>query len=172
MPAPSLPVAIEPFKWADRAAHVVADVPLSSFPRLSESVMAREGSVQVRCRFERGAQHVAWLRGSLETTVFLTCQRCLEALEMPVSIEVALALVHDEEEAGRLSDDTDYIVVPEQDVVLADILEDELLLALPYIPAHEHCELKYQGVVEAGSESRRENPFQVLAALKKPSAKE
>ena len=174
MPVPYLPAAIEPFKWADRAAQVVADVPLASFPRLCEGLNDHEGIVQVRCRLEREAEvrHVAWLRGTLETVVTLTCQRCLEPLALPVSVTVDLALVHDEEDAERLSDDTDYLVVAEQGLVLAEILEDELLLAIPFIPAHESCELKVRTVEVSGEDSRRENPFQVLAALNKPAANE
>jgi uncharacterized metal-binding protein YceD (DUF177 family) len=57
-------------------------------------------------------------------------------------------------------------------LILAEILEDELLLAIPYIPAHESCELEYRNPEEPVGETRRENPFQVLAALKKPAADE
>jgi len=85
---------------------------------------------------------------------------------------VELALMHDEDDAERLSDDKDYLVVPEQGLVLADILEDELLLAIPYIPSHESCELEYRNPEEPVGEPRRENPFQVLTALKKPAAEE
>lgn len=172
MPVLSLPAAIEPFKWADRAAHVEADVPLATFLRLSEGLVRREGVVKVRCRFERDAQHVAWLRGELEAELTLTCQRCLEPLVLPVAVSVDLALVQDEEYAERLSDDADYLVVPEQGLVLAEILEDELLLAVPYIPMHDACEPGYRSPDHPVTETRRENPFQVLAALKKPAAEE
>lgn len=172
MPVLSLPTAIEPYKWADRAAHVEADVPLASFPRLCEGLTQTEGVVRVRCRFERDAQHVAWLRGELETAVTLTCQRCMEDMVLPVAVTVELALVHDEDYAERLADDADYLVAPEQGLVLADILEDELLLAIPYIPAHEDCDLGVRSVEAAPAEVHRENPFQVLAALKKPAAEE
>ncbi|WP_165391507.1 YceD family protein [Fluviicoccus keumensis] len=151
---------------------MAGDVPLASFPRLCEGLADQAGTVQVDCRFERDAQRVPWLRGTLTTSVTLTCQRCLKPMALPVSVEVELALVHDEEDAERLSDDADYLVVSEQGLILAEILEDELLLAIPYIPSHESCELEYRNPEEPVGETRRENPFQVLAALKKPAADE
>ena len=79
--------------------------------------------------------------------------------------------MHDEDEAEKLPEDADYLVVPEQGVVLAEIIEDELLLNVPYTPMHEDCDaLSYKQDDVAAPV--KENPFQVLAALKKPSAKD
>ena len=171
MPVVSLPAAIEPFKWADRATHVVVDVPLAQFTRLTADVVNTNGSVKIDCRFERNAQRRAYLRGEASTVITLTCQRCLEAMQLPIQTTIDLALVHDEDEAEKLPEDADYLVLPEQGVVLAEIIEDELLLNVPYTPMHEDCDaLSYKQIDEAAPV--KENPFQVLAALKKPSAKE
>lgn len=173
MPVTSLPSAIEPFKWADRATHVVVDVPLAQFTRLAADLVHTNGTVQVDCRFERDAQKMAFLRGDIATTVALTCQRCLETMELPLQITIDLALVYDEDHAKKLSEESDYLVVPEQGVVLAEIIEDELLLNVPFTPMHEACDaLPYQADIEEVAAPVKENPFQVLAALKKPSAKE
>ncbi len=169
MPVVSLPQTIDPFKWADRATQVVADVPLAQFTRLAADLVHTNGSVQVDCRFERNAQKMAFLRGTVATTVTLICQRCLEAMELPLQITIDLALVYDEDHAKKLSEDTDYLVVAEQGVVLAEIIEDELLLNVPFTPMHEACDaLPYQAEVEVEEAAPvKENPFQVLAALKK-----
>ena len=67
MPVVSLPQTIDPFKWADRATQVVADVPLVQFTRLAADLVNTNGSVQVNCRFERDAQKMAFLRGDVAT---------------------------------------------------------------------------------------------------------
>lgn len=171
MPIVSLPTAIEPFKWADRAAHVVVDVPLAQFTRLAADLVDTNGSVHIDCRFERNAQRRAYLRGEVSTVITLTCQRCLEAMPLAIQATIDLALVHDEDEAEKLLEDADYLVLPEQGVVLADIIEDELLLNVPYTPVHDDCHaLSYKQ--EDVAAPIKENPFQALAALKKPSAKE
>ncbi len=172
MSAVSLPTVVEPFKWADRAVHVMADVPLSTFSRLSEGALDPSVTVHVDCRFERDAQHVSWLRGRMEVSMRVACQRCLEPVALPLEVDLDLALLREEAQADRLPDDADFLVVDEHDVSLADILEDELLLAVPYTPVHDACELGYAPAAPEKADVRKENPFQVLAALKKPSAKE
>lgn len=64
--------------------------------------------------------------------VALICQRCLEPMELLVHATIDLALLHKEEHAERLPEDADYLVVEEQDVVLAEIIEDELLLNISF----------------------------------------
>ncbi|MCC6373702.1 MAG: DUF177 domain-containing protein [Moraxellaceae bacterium] len=169
MPVVSLPQTIDPFKWADRATQVVADVPLVQFTRLAADLVNTNGSVQVNCRFERDAQKMAFLRGDVATTVTLICQRCLETMELPLQVTIDLALVYDEDHAKKLSEDTDYLVVVEQEVVLAEIIEDELLLNIPFTPMHEACDaLPYQAEIEGDVPAPvKENPFQVLTTLKK-----
>ena len=110
MPVVSLPPTIDPFKWADRATQVVADVPLVQFTRLAADLVHTNGSVQVNCRFERDAQKMAFLRGDVATTVALTCQRCLETMELPLQVTIDLALVYDEDHAKKLPEDADYLV--------------------------------------------------------------
>ena len=169
MPVVSLPAAIEPFKWADRATQVVVDVPLAQFTRLAADLVHTNGSVQVNCRFERDAQRMAFLRGEASTEVTLICQRCLEPMQLPVQTVFDLALVYDEDHAKKLAEDVDYLVVAEQGLILAEIIEDELLLNVPFTPMHDECDgLVYQQTEEI-AQPVKENPFQVLAALKKPS---
>jgi uncharacterized protein len=171
MPVVTLPTAIEPFKWADRATHVVVDVPLAQFTRLATDLVNTNGSVHIDCHFERNAQRRAYLRGEVKTVIHLTCQRCLEVMQLPIQTTLNLALVHDEDEAEKLPEEADYLVLPEQGVVLAEIIEDELLLNVPYTPMHEDCDaLSYKQADVAAP--IKENPFQALAALKKPSTKE
>ena len=173
MSVTSLPAAIEPFKWADRTTQVVVDVPLAKFSRLAADLVHTNGTVKLDCRFERDTQHVAYLRGEASTVVTLICQRCLEPMELLVHATIDLALLHKEEHAERLPEDADYLVVEEQDVVLAEIIEDELLLNIPFTPMHDDCDsLSFEQPEEqtVAIEPVKENPFLVLAALKKPSA--
>mgnify|MGYP000051729119 FL=1 len=129
------------------------------------------GSVHVNCRFERDAQRRAFLRGDIATVVTLTCQRCLETMELSVQATIDLALVYDEEHAEKLAEDVDYLVAPEQGLVLAEVIEDELLLNIPFTPMHDDCEpIAFAQPDEPVEQPVKENPFQVLAALKKPPA--
>ncbi len=96
-------------------------------------------------------------------TLSLACQRCLEAVPCDLDVDSLLELVPEGTELSQdeLEDDTrDFLpVVRELDVV--ELVEDEILLALPVAPRHEKCGLP--GAADAGE---RINPFAKLSGLK------
>ena len=157
-------------KWADREAVIDQVYPLAGFARLCEGAVSNEGEVKVQVRLYRDVQGFIVLEGRLATRITLTCQRCLEPVVMDIDTGLHLWLLSDEEQADRLPDDADYLVLDEDgQLALGDALEDELILALPLAPLHDDC--KVYPVAEAEpaapeAASARENPFQALAALK------
>lgn len=179
---PQLPTHIEPFKWAEQGFKWSGEVPLSRFARIAPEVCepADQHKVQVDLRLSMDEyQRIAWLDASLAVIVPLTCQRCLEPVDTPLTTQVHMALLKYEKQAERLDEDADYIVLgteqigqgaPEAPVIdLAELLEDELLLTMPISPRHESCENKHHAIVEIEDEpepEKRDNPFEVLANLK------
>lgn len=175
MSAGTLPQYIDAPKWADREAEIQEIVPLSVFARVCEGAVHPQGEVSVKCRFYRDSQHLIVLEADLQTVVPLECQRCLNAVETNIDTHMQLWLLFSEEQADRLADDADYLVLDEDGrISLVDVLEDELILSLPLVALHEDCEVQADVMItaEAHEESaaaekpRRENPFQVLASLK------
>lgn len=170
MSAGTLPQQIDAQKWADREAEIKQVFSLAAFPRVQEIAVEEAGEVSVFCRVSRDAQHRMQLQGNLTAKLALRCQRCLEAVTAEADTEFSLLLVRSEEDADRLADDADFLVLDEEgQLALADAIEDELLLALPMVPLHDDCEAAHRNVPveeEANEAPRRENPFQVLAALK------
>lgn len=166
----SLPSHIEPFKWADRGAEVDVTVPLKPFTRLLEGALSDQGNVTVRCDFARDAQGVAYISGQAQTSVSMTCQRCLEPVQVDLDVDFRLLLVSDEARAENLPEDEDFLIVGEETIALQDIVEDELILALPLVAAHDDCDsYSYVQEVPEAEEApapKKENPFQVLAGLK------
>jgi uncharacterized protein len=73
-----------------------------------------------------------------------------------------------EEEALRLDEDSedDVLVLPAR-LDLLELLEDELILALPIVPRHEVCPTPLPMPVQAeAAEAPAPNPFAALAALR------
>ncbi len=169
----TLPHLIEPGKWADREAQLDAVVPLSRFQRLLEGALASTGDVRVSGRFVRDARGMPHLTGQLQTVLSLTCQRCLEAVDVPVTADVDVFLLGDEAYAERLSEDEDYVVF-DHGLDLPELLEDELILALPLVARHDDCEpqiaLSEPEPEVVVAPVQKENPFQVLASLKQPDS--
>lgn len=166
----ALPKLIDPGKWADRAAVCDATVPLRRFPRLLDGMVDDAGEVRVAVRFDRDARGLAQMTGELATQVQATCQRCLTPVAVPLQATVDVFLLADEADAERLGEDEDYVVFADGQIDLPELLEDELILALPLVTRHEDCEPQVP-LVEAEPDSepvaKKENPFQILASLKR-----
>lgn len=166
----SLPHYIDVQKWADREAVIDQVYPLSAFARLTVGAVDDKGDVSVNVRLYRDAQGLFIVEGNLATAVQLTCQRCLEPVAAELAADMRLWLLRSEEQAARLPDEADYLVLDENGGIdLADALEDELILALPLVPLHESCEgspVEPGGATDEPEPEPRPNPFRVLASLK------
>lgn len=175
----TLPKHIDVQKWADREAVIEKVYPLSSFPRLQESVADEDGEVAVNVRIHRDAQGYFRIEGRLAAMVKLACQRCLEPLAEQIGLDLQMWLLRDEGQADQLPEDADYLVLDEEGgLALADALEDELILSLPPFPAHQSCDAypvaaATDADADADAEApARQNPFQVLASLKGRAGKD
>ncbi|MFZ1575008.1 MAG: YceD family protein [Chromatiaceae bacterium] len=165
-----LPDYIDPWRAVDAGAEFDGAWPLSGLSRLRESLRETEGEVGYRLAFARDLEGRATLRGEIEARLVLTCQRCLGALEWDVAAPLGLALVSGLDEARLLSEDLDPLLVSEEPIRLLDLIEDELLLALPQIAMHEpgDCAPPSQEAVEEGEEledARGVHPFAILGEL-------
>jgi uncharacterized protein len=96
-----------------------------------------------------------------EGVAVLACQRCLEAVELPLELSVELELAASEREIAEADDDVDRVLATNA-MDVASLVEDEVLLVLPMAPMHERCE------PDAGERAaNRAAPFAALAALRK-----
>ena len=96
----------------------------------------------------------------------LICQRCLEALDFELDASTDFILVPDESMIPVPEDENDiedYLVAnPHTQIV--ELLEDELLLALPYAPKHADEQCAAKSGVQTSNE--KQSPFAILRGLK------
>ena len=94
------------------------------------------------------------------------CQRCLGTLTLELSVDEVLELSHSPQEIAQAEDNVDRVLAsPAMNV--AEMVEDELILALPYTPKHEGCTMA--GAAQAGVQvaaTERSSPFEALERLK------
>ena len=119
-----------------------------------------------------GGEDQVWLHLQAAADVVLQCQRCLLPLEQAVQVDRHFRFVADEDAAAALDDEIeDEVLVLAKSLNLRDLVEDEMLLALPLVPRHDVCPeavpLQF-GDVEAVEE--KANPFASLAILRKDKA--
>lgn len=105
------------------------------------------------------------LHGSISGTIGLECRRCGKQYAQPVQIELDLRLVRSEAEERSLLSDVDPYWVQDDRLPLHELIEEEVLLALPMLPRCESCENATQAAPQlpATEETvKRENPFAAL----------
>jgi len=166
-----LPHQIDPFRLAEAGAQLSGHLPLSQFQRLRQVLADDTGELAVELGFDVDELGVPIVLGKVHATLSLTCQRCLEAYSYPVDVQIALAWVKTEQEADKLPLRYEPYVVEETPLQLNDVIEDELLLALPQIPMHDEAGCPASGLLRQNRSAedeteQKENPFSVLAKLK------
>lgn len=130
-----LPVRIDPLDLADKRREIGGEVPVSAFRRLADWLDSDEGTIGVQLWFTRDDAGRRVMQGRLSGELRLVCQRCLEPFALPIGHPLELVLVETEAEAGLVPEELEPLVVGEQRGVHAvDLLEDELILALPLVP--------------------------------------
>lgn len=168
------PDSVDPWHLLDQDQVIQSKVRLASMGRLSPLLHDKGGADEAgfSLSFYRDQDGRAVVRCEIEVTLVLTCQRCLEPMSMPLEIDSRLALVEGIEEAERLPEELEPLML-EKDAVLhiAELVEDELLLAVPDAPKHseEDCvpgKDYYMDEVMENTQAEA-NPFDVLAVLKK-----
>jgi uncharacterized protein len=107
----------------------------------------------------------------------LECQRCMQAYEELLNIESQFLLLNDEQEVENfpLDNDEEDALLNSHQFDLIELIEDEALLHLPFIPKHDikdcHPAL-IKGIGEADEElihdeeNSSKNPFAGLKKLK------
>ena len=115
-----------------------------------------------------------WMHLMVTLNLCLTCQRCMGAVDVPVVVDRWFRFVNSEEVA-ELEDEAaeEDLLVLEKQFKLHDLIEDEVLMAMPLVPRHEVCPGNVKlSVVDPDFEAAqavRPKPFEALAALKKPN---
>lgn len=165
-----LPHYVEPRKLAQQGGEISGQTTVGALPRLAEFRHSQQSPVSASLRFSRDGDGYQVIEGEIETRLHLVCQRCLELVEQPVVARVALAMVWNEEAIAALPSYYEPWLLNDEKLMLTDLLEEELLLALPLAPVHEQCPVKLPNSAgEPATENEKsnaDNPFAVLASLK------
>ncbi len=160
-----LPERIEPVGLADAGRSFRGEVPVSELMRLRPSLSSADGRLKVALEFRLDERRIRTLAGCIEGSVDLVCQRCLETLRFPLDLEFRLGIVSSNEEIDRLPDGYEPLLVTGEPLRTFDVVEDEVLLAIPVVPLHEGVDGCESGYVNQPL-AEKENPFSVLKKLK------
>ncbi|MGB5234769.1 MAG: YceD family protein, partial [Candidatus Macondimonas sp.] len=116
------------------------------------------GEVGFALAFFRDDQGRSRVTGAIQGSVMLTCQRCLQPVRHELAGSIELMALADESALSELPGDVEPLLTEGQPVRLADLVEDEALLALPIVALHPRCLPPSHD--KSGNEDG--NPFAVL----------
>lgn len=153
----------DPFITAGRGRSYKGTIPLSQLARLRDFLIDDKGGAQYELLFAREDKVYAVI-GQVTAEMVLVCQACLDKMNLSVTVEVQLGIVSSLDEVARLSDRYEPLLVVDRKITLTEIVEEELLLAIPIIPRHQQCRIANE--VDQGPVQKKENPFSILAELK------
>jgi uncharacterized protein len=176
MPDTAAPPVVDVRAFAFAASRVGGETGLSRFERLVDeaqgdiSVCSLRWSVQGEMRAGASGALEPWLHLVASACIPLTCQRCLGPVDTVLEVERSFRFVDTEALAEKQDEESEEdVLVLSPDFSLANLIEDEFLLALPLIPRHDTCPSSVQlSVQDPGFEqvqSERRNPFAALAGL-------
>jgi uncharacterized protein len=153
---------IDSLVFARNGEELCGKISMAAMPRLSDMLANSDGTLTYKVSGSKeNDQHM--LKIELEGVCHLRCQRCLGEFAYPIKVAAHLQLLSsdklDEAEADDVADGIE--ATPHLD--LLELIEDEVLLGLPFAPKHPEgaCSTAVEGIKQS------DNPFAVLAGLKK-----
>jgi uncharacterized protein len=153
---------IDGFEFASAGATQRGTWPLKELPRLRDVLAHDAGEVAYEIAGVRDERGRPGLRLKVSGTLVLRCQRCLEPMEFEVNTDETLVLAATLEEIHAEPADAHAPdrVVAGKEMALGGLIEDELILALPFAPRHEDCSPS-----GPGDSAESHSPFAALRGL-------
>jgi len=165
-----LPVLINPVSFSERGKKLTGPINVSDLSRLSDALVDDSGVVNIDFSFDKEGRRPI-LEGVIKANLMLQCQACLKPVEWSVERRFKLGFVISLEQADKLPGDCEPLLLDNESISLNELVEDELILALPDFPRHkEECITREESVAEVKEDNETQldpnNPFSVLAEFK------
>ena len=169
-----IPITLDPTRAAQKRATFDGIVPLVNLTRLTDSLVSSEGDVDVVVHCGTDEQGLVFIEGQARCQVQVRCERCSEHMGLELNTSFAYTPIRSDKDSAHDDIPERYEVVEKNEhgeVNLRQLVEDELILALPLFPMHDEgsCDpTKVQmswGEIEP--EPEKPNPFAILQELKK-----
>jgi len=160
---------INPWRYADAGTAVKGELAISRMVRLATLLGSDSGAATYELSFalDEGASPV--VTGRVAAVVEVICQRCLEPMAFKIASEIRLGIVRSEEAEASVPTDLEPVMVENDQLSLAALVEDELILAFPSAPLHPAGECRPPGhlrVGEAAAGAPANRPFAALSKLR------
>jgi uncharacterized protein len=164
----SAQTVIDSLEFARTGQVLQGSLAVAELGRLKESLADDQGGIEFAVRGAHDARRRPVLALEIGGVLHLQCQRCLGPLEYPLRVSNTLLLVSaGEVAAGSLDDEDAEWIEASGELDVAALVEDEIILGLPYAPRHEEGTCRPSGLAAGGNPA--DAAFAQLAALRRNS---
>ncbi len=166
MSAQAAPAVIDSLEFARTGQSLKGSLPVSALTRLHDSLVDELGEVRFEVRGGHDARRRPVLMLEISGVLHLRCQRCLGALDYALRRSGTLRLASGgEADSSELGDVEVEWIEASAELDVAGLVEDEILLSLPYAPRHGEGQCPPGVSTAAGSD--KVTAFAKLAVLKR-----
>jgi uncharacterized protein len=157
---------IDGFEFAAAGAVQRGTMPVRGFARLRDLLASDAGEVAYEVEGLRDGRGRPALRIRVRGALQLRCQRCLEAMKRDVDEEETLVLAANQAEidADPVDPQAPDRLLAGKEMALRELIEDQLILALPYAPRHAGCDAAARSEKKKQDEDKL-SPFAGLKGL-------
>jgi uncharacterized protein len=158
---------INSLDFAHHGRELQGELPVAELARLVEMLADETGQISYTVGGGHAKDGAPMLTVSIAGVCHLLCQRCLGELVYPINLHTQLLLKQQNElelASVELEEDGPDSILADDHLDVSAMLEEEVLLSLPFAPKHPLGEC--QGTID-GLQQTEKNPFAVLAELKK-----
>lgn len=138
-----LPDRVNVARLAARGVRIDSSTPVSAMKRFRAMLADDSGMVESALTFSVDERSRLKVAGNAGVEVQAVCQRCLEPMALAMQAAFELLLID-----GVVSEDgNDALVVERGEVSPLELVEDELILAMPIVTRHgdgEHCAARHE----------------------------
>jgi uncharacterized protein len=169
-----IPITLDPCRAAQRRLSYDGVVQLEELSRLEQVVQDQSGEIAVNIHCKNDEQGLVVVSGTIRAHLTVICQRCNDELGLDLVQDFAYSPVGLGSESDDLPECYDVVELDEEgEINLRQLIEDELILALPIVPMHNEASCAYSeepaSFGEIDTQENKPNPFEILKQLKKDS---
>jgi uncharacterized protein len=161
----ALPESVDAWRMVEARRSFHGRLPLAAMSRLRDSLERAEGVATYAIDFDRDELGVPNVRVRVEAELPLVCQRTLESFALRVCVDTRLGLIARETDEASLPSGYEPLLAEDGAVRLAEVVEDELILAMPVVPVKPGTSAVDRVFAAADETAGPGHPFAVLETL-------
>jgi uncharacterized protein len=135
-----LPQLIDPLECLGQQQVFEGTVDSDQLTRLSEQLSGIEASIPYKLSFYQDDAGRCIVQCDITTCLNVVCQRCAQKMELPIKVASHLCVIANDKAAEGLPKNYEPLVSIEGMISPLEVIEEELILAIPMIPRHDEME--------------------------------